>query len=81
MPRRYWDAETPLIADTGKNVLRYFRQAKKLQVSNPYWIDAQGNQQNGKTITLDIAAAAENAEAVRVLKAVLADIEQEEAAQ
>lgn len=75
MPVKYWDAETPLIADTGKNILRYFSKAMKLQVSNPYWLDKEGQQKNGKTVTLDIAAAAENAEAIRLLKTVMKDVE------
>lgn len=81
MPKRYWDTEEPMIADTGKNVLRYFQKAQKLQVSNPYWEDKDGKRQNGKTVTLDVAAAAESSEAVKMFRAVLADIEQKQAAE
>ena len=73
----YWNDETPMIADTGKNILRYFPKAGRLQISLPYWRDKNGEQKNGRTVTLDVAAAAENVEAVRLLKAVMKDIEEQ----
>lgn len=78
MPRNeYWNEETPMIADTGKNVLRYFPKAGRLQISLPCWLDKNGERQNGRTVTLDVTAAAENAEAVRLLKAMMKDIEEQ----
>jgi lipoprotein-anchoring transpeptidase ErfK/SrfK len=53
---KYWESETPIMADTGKNVLRYFEKAGKLQISMPYWIGKDGEQKPGKTVTVDIAA-------------------------
>lgn len=76
MPSRYWEDETPIIADTGKNVLRYFPQAGRLQIANPEWIK-NGEQRRGKTVTLNVTAAADNAEAVRLLKAMMKDIEEQ----
>lgn len=70
----YWNEETPMIADTGKNILRYFPKAGRLQISLPCWLDKNGEQKNGRTVTLDLAAAAENTEAVRLLKTVMKDI-------
>ena len=77
MPRNeYWNEETPMIADTGKNVLRYFPKAGRLQISNPQW-EKDGQQMQGKTVTLNVTAAADNAEAVRLLKAMMKDIEEQ----
>ncbi len=77
MPRNeYWNEETPMIADTGKNVLRYFPKAGRLQISNPQW-EKDGKQMQGKTVTLNVTAAADNAEAVRLLKAMMKDIEEQ----
>lgn len=75
MVQKYWDAETPMVADTGKNVLRYFAKAGRLQISNAFWTDGNGKQQFGKTVTLNLAAVAENTEAINILRTMLADIE------
>jgi hypothetical protein len=50
----YWKNETPQIADTGRNVFRYFRDAGKLQISTPYWKDKDGAEKPEKTVTVDI---------------------------
>ena len=68
---KYWENETPQTADTGANVFRYFKKAGKLQISMPYWEDADGNQKPGKTVTLDVAALRESPEAMKLLRGVL----------
>lgn len=68
MANRYWESEGPLVVQSKKNVLRYFRQAQKLQVSLPQWPDAEGQVRQGKTVTLDLKALAENQEAVDLLQ-------------
>ena len=35
MSNKYWVSETPIEVTTSKNVLRFFKEAGKLQVSNP----------------------------------------------
>lgn len=40
---KYWETETPITADTGKNILRYFDGAGKLQASMPNWTDLNGD--------------------------------------
>jgi hypothetical protein len=65
---RYWETETPVTADTGKNVIRYFKGAGKLQVSMPYWTDKDGEQKPGKTVTVDIEAVKATQEALDVFK-------------
>lgn len=71
MSARYWETEKPLEADTGRNILRLFKDAGKLQVSMPYWKNKDGDQKNGKTVTLDVAALIECPAAVEMLKQVL----------
>ena len=52
----YWEKEEPIEFDTGKNILRYFAKAGKMQISGPYWTNNAGEQKPGKTVTLDLAA-------------------------
>jgi hypothetical protein len=67
---KYWESETPITADTGKNVLRYFEQAGKLQISMPYWTGQDGEQKPGKTVTVDIGAVKASPEALEVFRRV-----------
>jgi len=39
---------------TEKNTLRFYPHARKLQVSLPDWLDAQGVQRPGKTVVIDV---------------------------
>ena len=64
----YWNDEKPVVIDTGKNVLRYYKNSDKLQVSAPNWKDDNGVEKQGKTVTLDIAAVHETSEAIELLK-------------
>jgi hypothetical protein len=67
---RYWESETPITADTGKNVLRYFERAGKLQVSMPYWTGADGERKPGKTVTVDIAAVRSVLDAIEMFRSI-----------
>ena len=51
---RWWEEETPQTIATKTNVLRYYPNAGKLQVSRPDWTDDSGAAKPGKTVTLDI---------------------------
>jgi len=64
----YWEHETPKVVDTGKNVLRYFPEAGKLQISMPYWTNDAGEERPGKTVTLDLTAVQETPEAVELMR-------------
>jgi hypothetical protein len=68
MIEKYWEREQPVMADTGRNILRLFESAGKLQVSMPYWIDTNGEQKPGKTITLDVGALLTSPEALDILR-------------
>ena len=71
MANNYWEQETPVEVDTGKNILRYFKQAGKLQVSMPYWTNDAGEKRQGKTVTLDIAALKGNPGALELMRKIM----------
>lgn len=70
----YWKNAPDSEVDTGKNILRYFKDAGRLQVCMPNWTDKDGEQKQGKTVTLNLEALRETPEAVQLLETVLADI-------
>ena len=73
-PKMYWEKETPIIAETEKNVLEYYPQAKKLAVGKPMWTDKRtGESKRGKTVVLDLESAVKSPEAVTLLVRALAD--------
>lgn len=67
----YWTEEKPVVADTGKNVLRWYVAADKLQVSMPDWADDKGEMRQGKTVTLDLCALAEDEVASEMLQRIV----------
>ena len=67
----FWEVERPMTADTGKNVIEYFPNAGKLSISKPNWTDKAGNEKRGKTVLLDLAAAASTPAAVTILETVV----------
>ncbi|HHY33342.1 MAG TPA: hypothetical protein GX515_10110 [Firmicutes bacterium] len=70
---RYWENEKPIVAASGKNVLRWFPKAGRLQVSLPDWEDGEGRTRPGKTVTLDVEAMRESEDA-ETARAILADV-------
>jgi hypothetical protein len=74
MTSRYWEHEQPLIVDTGKNVLRFFEKAGRLQVSMPNWMDKDGESKPGKTVTLNVDALRETPGAVDVLRQITGSV-------
>lgn len=81
MAKNYWEYENPLVIETTKNVLRYFPQAGKLQVSLPSWTNDKGEEQPGKTVTLDVESlqlSEDREKAIDILQSVLAELEAEE---
>jgi hypothetical protein len=68
---KYWESETPIEVNTGKNILRYFATAKKLQVSMPNWINADNEWKQGKTITIDVPALTEIPAALDILQQII----------
>lgn len=67
----YWTEETPTIIDTGANVLRYYPQAGKLQVSLPDWLNKEGDSCQGKTVAVDVEALQTSTTAMALLAQIL----------
>ena len=67
----YWEKEQPTVVNTGRNVLRHFKEAGKLQVCQPNWKDDKGEEKQGKTVTLELTALRETPEAVDLLKQII----------
>ena len=84
--KKYWLYEEPEIVETGKNVIRYYREAGKIQFAMPDYIDAYkdtwtGNliekKKPGKLSALDLAALADNPEALDWLISIFQDVREE----
>ena len=73
----YWKSTPDIEVSTEKNILRYYREAQKLQVYMPYWIDGDGNPKQGKTVAINLKALSETSEAVQLLERVLTEIKSE----
>lgn len=67
----WWDSETPVVITSDKNALRWYPQAKKMQVSRPDWTNQEGEQKPGKTVTFDVGALGNNEEAKKVFASML----------
>ena len=66
-----WKTETPVTADTGRNIIEYFPDAGQLSISKPNWTDKGGNERRGKTVFLDLNAVAETPAAVAILETIV----------
>ena len=75
MEQSYWETENPVEVDTGKNVLRYFPEARKLHISKLGWTDKKtGEHKMGKTVALDLDAIASTPAAVSLLETVVKNL-------
>jgi len=72
--KKYWDNPPDKMIDTGKNILKYYGSAGKLQISMPTWTDKEGNEKQGKTLSLNLDALRETDGAVELLQNILAEI-------
>ena len=71
MDKDFWEAEVPMTADTGRNIIEYFPASRKLSISKPNWKDRDGSEKRGKTVILDLAALANTPDALTILEAVV----------
>lgn len=69
---KYWESEPNAEIDTGKNILRYYKDAGRIQISTPKWTDKDGNEKNGKTLALNLDALRKTPGAVELLQNILA---------
>ena len=75
MEQSYWETENPVEVDTGKNVLRYFPEARKLHISKLGWTDKKtGEHKRGKTVALDLDAVASTPAAISLLETVVKNL-------
>ena len=75
MEQSYWETEKPVEVDTGKNILRYFPEARKLHISKNGWTDKKtGETKMGKTVALDLDAIASTPAAVSLLETVVKNL-------
>ena len=70
----FWETEKPMTADTGRNVLEYFKDSGQLSISKPNWTDKEGNERRGKTVFLDLNAVAETPAAISLLETVVKNL-------
>ncbi|HBF36539.1 MAG TPA: hypothetical protein DDW50_04380 [Firmicutes bacterium] len=54
MSGKYWETETPQTIKTGRNFLKYFKGAGRLQVAALYKDQTTGEIKQGKTAVLDM---------------------------
>ena len=71
---RYWEREDALVAETGRNTIKYYMRAGKLQVSTPEWYEPNGDIVSGKIVTIDLAALKRSESGMKVMKYVMEDI-------
>lgn len=82
--RRYWLYETPEIFETGRNAIRYFKKAGKIQIAAPDYVEAHKSffdgemeevRKPGKLCALDLFALSEDPETLRWLIGILKSLE------
>jgi len=71
---KYWVEKPDAELNTDKNILRYWKEAARLQISMPYWSDNNGNQKPGKTVTISLDALRETDGGLELLETIIADI-------
>lgn len=72
---KYYEMETPVTVITEKGEFRYYKEAKRLQVSKPKWKDMNDEVRMGKTVTLDLNGFKGNEDLKALLNQVLADLD------
>ncbi|NSW83140.1 MAG: hypothetical protein HPY90_07675 [Syntrophothermus sp.] len=73
---KYWENEKPIEVRSGKNSLRWYLKAGKLQISRPEWTDKEGSTHPVKTVILDVEALGESEDREKARK-IFAEIVEE----
>ena len=78
---RYWLYEEPIVYETGRNAIRYYEKAGKLQIALPDYTDVQQSRfspngvseerKPGKLAALDLTALEEDQETLAWLLGIL----------
>jgi len=74
MNKKYWETAPTAEISTGKNVLRWYSEVGRLQVSMPDWADEDGNTKKGKTVAINLDALREADGGIEFLQKVFSDI-------
>jgi len=73
--KNYYEDIPTTVIDTGRNILRYYKNYERLQISNPDWTDRQtGETKRGKTLSINLNAVRETPEALELLQQIIKDI-------
>ena len=65
---KYWENEEPIVVETEQNVFSLFEASGRLQVSRPSWLDKNGNEARGKTVTINLEALRGSPEAIELFR-------------
>lgn len=68
---RYFETETPETLNIHGNEIRLFRSNKRLAISRPRWIDRDGVEKVGKTVTINLDRNRGNAELIELFESVI----------
>ena len=71
---KYWDAPPDAEINFGKNILRYWKSAGKLQVLSTYTDKTDGVNKVAKTVALSLDSLRECPEAMELMRQIFADI-------
>lgn len=78
MPK-FYELEKPIAVVTNQGEFKYYKQAKKLQVSLAKWKSLDDEVHQGKTVTIDLNHFKDNEELKALLNMVLVDLNGESA--
>jgi hypothetical protein len=73
MSGKYWETEKPQMIQTPRNLVKYYKEAGRLQVSILYKDSQTGEPRQGKTATLDAEDCAINPEILDILQKFIDD--------
>jgi hypothetical protein len=71
METKYWEKEQVVEVDVGANVLRFFKNAGRLQIAVKY-VDADGIPKRGRYATLNIGCVRRNPAALDIFRQIVA---------
>lgn len=69
---KYYEKETPVYVKVAGGEIRFYKQAQRLAVSKNMWLDADGVEHIGKTVTIPLEYNKGNGAFIELLEEVLA---------
>jgi len=57
---KWFENEQPVTIETKSGVIRFYPQAKRLQISRPDYFNAEGERLIGKTVTISLQSFADS---------------------